>query len=135
MKAILVIDMPQNCGVCPIAEYILFENGKARVDAGGNCPIENNYIADDKWNERPSWCPLKPMQQKKVVTVKRIEDIQSYSITEVADKISAKIILKTNEVFALGWNACIDAIIGDTDGTKGEITGEIDESNTCDRDA
>lgn len=61
MKALLVIDMPQNCGVCPISEYILFENGKARADAGGNCPIENNYIADEKWNERPSWCPLKPM--------------------------------------------------------------------------
>lgn len=24
------------------------------------------------------------------------------------------------EHFAMGWNACIDAIIGDTDGTKGE---------------
>ena len=50
------------------------------------------------------------MPEKKVVTVKRIEDIQSYSITEVADKISAKIILKTNEVFAFGWNACLEEI-------------------------
>lgn len=53
---------------------------------------------------------LKPMPQKKVVSVERIEDIQSCSITEVADKISAKIILKTNEVFALGWNACLEEI-------------------------
>lgn len=28
--------------------------------------------------------------------------------------------------YARGWNACINAIIGDTDGTKGEITGETE---------
>ena len=87
MKAVLVIDIPKNCGVCPIAEYILFENGKARVDAGGNCPIENNYIANDKWNERPSWCPLKPMPKKH-------DNVPKHE-------------------YELGWNDCIEEIEGD----------------------
>ena len=102
MKAILVIDMPTDCIKCPLA---------------------NGYC----WNtfptkERAVGCPLKPLPSKKDVTVKRVEDIQSYSITEVADKISAKIILKSNEIFALGWNACLDLIIGND--CLDEITGE-----------
>lgn len=122
MKAILVIDMPQTCKECKLKYLDTGDDAYWGVNVErcicDNCEIEHNERAYD--------CQLKPMPQKKVVTVKRIEDIQSYSITEVADKISAKIILKTNEVFALGWNACIDAIIGDTDGTKGEITGETE---------
>ena len=90
MKAVLVIDMPKNCGVCPIAEYILFENGKARIDAGGNCPIENNYIADDKWNERPSWCPIKPFPEKKEEACRMEESLMN-----------------------AGWNACLNEILGE----------------------
>ena len=58
---------------------------------------------------------LRPLPSKKDVTVKSIEDIQSCSITEVADNISARIILKTDEIFALGWNACLEEIIGETE--------------------
>ena len=99
-KAILVIDMPKDCGHCQLSDFV----------DGDNCLC----IGTDRKNnatDKPNWCPLKPLPEKKVVTVKRIEDIQSYSITEVADKISAKIILKTNEVFAFGWNTCLDSII------------------------
>ena len=100
MKAILVIDLPE--------EYM-----GSNIDVklyGKTQTVHERYVNK-----------LRPMPEKKVVTVKRIEDIQSYSIAEVADKISAKIILKTNEIFALGWNACLDSIIG-----------ENNESNTCD---
>lgn len=100
MKAILVIDMPE--------EYM-----------GSNIDVKL-YDKTQTIHERYV-NKLKPMPQKKVVTVKRIEDIQSYSITEVADKISAKIILKTNEVFAFGWNACLDSVIGENNESNEEI--------------
>ncbi len=100
MKAILVVDVP------------VLDDGRHLCN---ECPIWNkeHLFCQYDFNMEAKGCPLKPMPMKKVVTVKRIEDIQSYSITEVADKISAKIILKTNEVFALGWNACLDSIIGE----------------------
>ena len=127
MKAILVIDeMPKSCSDCWLHRDEYSDYEKVWEDICHNAEHECHVLSKTNYIKRPSWCPLQPMPQKKVVTVKRIDDIQSYSITEVADKISAKIILKTNEVFALGWNACIDAIIGDTDGTKGEITGETE---------
>lgn len=100
MKHLLPIDVP------------ILDDGRHLCN---ECPIWNDehWYCQYDFNMKTKGCPLKPMPQKKVVTVKRIEDIQSYSITEVADKISAKIILKTNEVFALGWNACLDSIIGE----------------------
>jgi len=79
------------------------------------------FVCQEEWRDVvdpdhiPSWCPLRPLPSKIDVTVKRFEDIQSYSITEVADNISARIILKTDEIFALGWNACLEEIIGETE--------------------
>ena len=112
MKAILVIDKPESCTSCLLGicnkKWFCLKTLKD-IDIGDRYHI-------------PDWCPLKPMPEKKVVTVKRIEDIQSYSITEVADMISAKIILKTDEVFAFGWNTCLDSIIGND--RINEITGE-----------
>ena len=93
MKAVLVIDMPQNCGKCPISEYILFENGKARADLGGNCPIANNYI--EKWNERPSWCPLKPMPSRKN--------------NHESEMVGC---LQMDIGYTLGWNDFLDEIVG-----------------------
>ena len=92
MKAILVIDMPQNCGVCPISEYIWFENGKAKADEGGNCPIANNYI--EKWNERPLWCPLRPIPEKQV------NKPNTGGFTRG---------------FTYGWNECIRRNFGETE--------------------
>lgn len=113
MKKILILDV-DSCYFCPCSS--------AEVGWLGNitrsvCQVkgEENTVFMDGVSGLPKWCPLKPMPEKKVVTVNKIEDIQSYSITEVADKISAQIILKTDEVFALGWNACIDEITGETE--------------------
>lgn len=99
MKAIAIIEIP--------------DDGKGKWYIDGMI----RYTEDESLMKKfdAEMIPLKPMPQKKVVTVKRIEDIHSYSITEVADKISAKIILKTNEVFALGWNECLAEITGETE--------------------
>lgn len=105
MKAILVIDMPKSCDCCRFITV--------NIEHSVICDLTKKYLG--MADVIPDDCPLRPTPQKKDVTVKRIEDIQSYSITEVADKISAKIILKTNEIFALGWNACLDEITGETE--------------------
>ena len=50
MKAILVIDMPKNCAKC-----------KLRYLQG----IGESICNAVDWEERPSWCPLRPLPTKK----------------------------------------------------------------------
>lgn len=52
MKAILVIDMPNNCYECPCF-----------MDEGWRC--QNKLEIDEDVNDgRPDWCPLKPVPKK-----------------------------------------------------------------------
>lgn len=52
MKAILVIDMPSNCLDCPCEyDYLICKAIIHKLD----------YVGAD--NERPSWCPLKPLNK------------------------------------------------------------------------
>ena len=74
-KAILVMDMPEKCMDCP-CEY----EGRCEVKFG-------IYVS---LNEKPSWCPLKPMPEKR-------------EPNPLSD---------SNYFEAMGWNACIDAICG-----------------------
>lgn len=53
MKAILVIDMPNECIECPCFYDYLYCKANMKAD-----------VLDD---ERPSNCPLKPMPQKKEI--------------------------------------------------------------------
>ena len=53
MKAILVIDMPKSCAVCPI-----YQEG---ID--GYCPI--GFLTPSNKYEIAKGCPLKPMPKKK----------------------------------------------------------------------
>ena len=53
MKAVLVIDMPKNCAECKL--IYLQGIGKTICNAVD-------------WEERPSWCPLKPMPTLLVIT-------------------------------------------------------------------
>lgn len=46
-KAVLVLDMPENCGRCPISEYCHNNDGKCDLSV------------------RQSWCPLKEIPNKK----------------------------------------------------------------------
>ena len=86
MKAILVIDMPKNCAKCKL-QY-LQGVGEAICNAVD-------------WDERPSWCSLKPMPTKK----KPLFDPDHCEI-EKEIKIVHEII---------GYNRCIDEIMGETD--------------------
>ncbi|MBR2653993.1 MAG: hypothetical protein IKD59_05490 [Lachnospiraceae bacterium] len=49
MKAIIIIDMPKNCGECPCVN-----------DEFGFCQADEK-IRDCDWYKSPTWCPLKPM--------------------------------------------------------------------------
>ena len=69
-KAILVIDMPKDCA--------------------SGCPV---MCMTRGINHRPSWCPLKPLPEKKnEINVGQMNSEEYYK--------------------GVGWNACLDAITG-----------------------
>ena len=88
MKAILVIDeMPIKCEDCPL-------HYRKRQDIY-RCEMTHKNI---RLNSKPSWCPLKPLPQKK-------EETFAYWIAHCNDP----------ESYICGWNACIDEITGETE--------------------
>lgn len=96
MKAILVIDdMPNSCDEC-------------EVRCGGYTAKE--YA--EKGIKKPSWCPLKPMPEKLYVEANSIEDVMPSEFD--MDKFILKIRLDADKLCALGWNACLDDITGET---------------------
>lgn len=88
-KAIFVIDMPKVCGECKASfcgEVWYCYAGEYRR------PLFTENI-----HEKPSWCPLRPLPQKK----------------EIRDAIQYRGLAE--EYRKEGWNACIDAITGETE--------------------
>lgn len=92
-KAILVMNMPENCEKCP---FIGFDN-----DGEPMCTypfiasdgVKKFYrMCDDNYNrDRQDWCPLKEIPERK--------EIKDFSGSLVASG------------FGAGWNACIDKIM------------------------
>jgi len=81
MKAILVIDMPKNCDECPI-----------RFSGEPNewCWYLKHGLDDIK--AKPSWCPLKPMPNKK-----EENDDPHFSWLGI-------------DWWSVGWNDCLEEI-------------------------
>ena len=88
-KAILVIDMPDSCMGCNFL-YCDAENNSESCQAR-----EKSRIVDLKNDDKPDWCPLREMPEKK-------KTIGTESETE-------RIYMNC------GWNDCIDAIGGGDD--------------------
>ena len=91
-KSILVIDTPTCCNECSLMckdEYSYF--CPVRCDEN-KTDIYDDYI---KFHKKPSWCPLKPLPQK------RIEGgtwmMSGYSADD----------------FVVGYNVCINEILGE----------------------
>lgn len=81
-KAVLVMDMPESCDKCPI---------KNIIDYGKWCVgYDNTFI--DTYPEKPSWCPLQPIPERK-------------------GKHSELNVYDTDNHYKIGWNACIDEIL------------------------
>ena len=86
-KAILVIDMPKRCTECSAHFLDTPDNHTVKLWCGYKCKevvLDNNKIGD-----KPTWCPLKPLPEK--------EDVDLFS---------------DHAGYALGYNACIDKILG-----------------------
>lgn len=101
-KAILVIEcIPENCGKCRLADF-------------GKCWGSKSYIHLST-KDRPKECPLRPLPQKREVEVNEIKDIMhtEFQTTDViTDKFIADIKFETDKFIALGYNSCIDDIMG-----------------------
>ena len=99
MKAILVVDeMPTKCKDCPHSyEGIFCLNAYEPNEAveGGMMWKETNP------QDKPKWCPLKPMPSKKVP----VFDPNSASYDEERERSIM------NEI--VGYNRCIDEILGE----------------------
>ena len=78
MKAILVIDMPNSCEDC----HLRFSG-----EPNEWCWVLKHGL--DGINERPSWCPLKPMPD-------RMDYVHGADINV--------------NMFANGWNSCLNEI-------------------------
>lgn len=78
MKAILVIDMPTNCAKCKLSHLQW---------------IGESICNAVDWEERPLWCPLRPLPNKKPV---------SYH-----DDLFGEVEKNFNNI---GWNACLEEI-------------------------
>lgn len=86
-KSVLVVDTPEKCDDCNIRQINLAWCQVARKSTSHH---PSGKPMDER--KRPDWCPLKPMPEKMIYNV-------NMSLVSMGEMI--------------GWNACIDAIIGD----------------------
>lgn len=92
MKAILVIDMPKDCGDCKLIDCVNYDNTRARCKA--MVYAKNEYSKFIGINDKPDWCPLKPMP-----TMNKLEEVNYLPVDW--------------NYFNLGWNSCIKTILGE----------------------
>lgn len=85
MKSILVIDTPSSCLLCPLNQNL-------------KCGISRELV---EMNNRPSWCPLKPLPYKKAPYF----DPNANTYDEEKERSIM------NEID--GYNRCIDEILGE----------------------
>ena len=81
-KVILVIDDPTCCLMCSCSS-VIYQNMKCLA-------LGENLTESEVYDEKPEWCPLKPIPEK--------SDIHKANTETVLNWIE-------------GWNACIDAIL------------------------
>lgn len=99
MKAILVLDeMPKNCLKCPIGKNISIP-----LETCMQCPI-GKCVIDEETRTRPDWCPLRPAPSKKK---------ERYSMNRQTSTGHWKTYGEKTDSVAVGYNACIDEILGD----------------------
>ena len=112
MKAILVIEMPENCLECPfrykseemsLGNFTYQSLFRCKFEPEGLCEDDGDivYLNDIMMKGRPNWCPLKPMIEKK-------DEHKVYTMTQLYR--------------AQGFNACIDEILGNKEQRNENIT-------------
>lgn len=88
-KAVLVMDMPSSCEECILKNYV----GK---DCDVVCEVKGmTQSYEDAYKGKPIWCPLRELPEKK-------EDNSANT--------------ESFACFKLGYNACIDELLGEENG-------------------
>ena len=114
-KSILVIDTPKNCNQCDL-HYAVQVNARCLE----MCPLQVEGL-NNIYGDLPDGCRLRPLPQKKEVEVNKIDDIMhtEYSIEDIyTNKYIADIRLATDKLIALGYNMCLDEILGEENVNK-----------------
>ena len=92
-KAVLVMDMPESCFGC----NFLYCNADAGIDS---CQaMEVSRIVDSETYEKPEWCPLRELPEKK----------EEFELRKC--KGSMKGTWKVPLIENKGFNACLDEIL------------------------
>lgn len=97
-KAILVIDMPNDCLYCPCMRHNIEDDGTMWDD----CKVALRPLTVEERDNKPTWCPLIEMPKK-------IE----YSLLFDTDEINGEHKPNTNFYTKIGYNACVDEILGE----------------------
>lgn len=91
-KAVLVMDMPESCFGC----NFLYCNADAGIDS---CQaMEVSRIVDSETYEKPYWCPLRELPERKPESERRECEGSNMGTWQVP--------LLEN----MSWNACLDEI-------------------------
>ena len=86
-KAVLVMDMPENCADCQLADD---------DPSGLYCPLADDYYdGTDSTEDKASWCPLRELPEKK----ETVHPQECYDNSYWTDEMKA------------GFNACLDEIL------------------------
>ena len=89
-KSVLVMETPEKgCISCLIGR----NDSNCRITRI-YCPFAGETAFDEDAETIPGWCPLKPLPEKKLHTA----PVSNYELSK--------------NIFANGWNACIDEITG-----------------------
>lgn len=90
-KAVLVMDMSETCKDCS-CKYPSYKD-----DALYDCAITGKTIPIDggHYGEKPDWCPLRELPEKK----ETVHPQECYENSYCTDEMKA------------GWNACLDRIL------------------------
>ena len=86
MKSVLVIDMPESCGECPMHHSNPYS--ACKIKYYDLLPWYNVVNP----NKKPDWCPLKPFPEE--------DNTEEY-------------LSEWSRGYQGGWNDCINAIVGD----------------------
>ena len=89
-KAVLVMDMPEGCHNCPLILKIPQKNGLALCLGRQEGSERQDYEHESTWEA--NFCPLRKLPEKEHGDNEYDEYLDGYDA---------------------GWNACLDAIIGD----------------------
>ena len=92
-KAVLIMDMPESCFGC----NFLYCNADSGIDS---CQaMEVSRIVNSDTYDKPDWCPLRELPEKK----------EEFELREC--KGSVKGIWKVSLIENKGFNACLDEIL------------------------